>query len=238
MLSFSPRQPVPLIGSASISHSEAELHAKAVDQWLGLNIEQVEAQLQAKGCRSKAPSSGKLHQELWFGLDSQKLQTPYVEIRHWLDRLQPKAGSQLVDLGAAYGRMGFVVGWHFPHLDFVGYEYVGERVEEARKALKKWNFPRVCLEHADLASSTFQPIVADYYFIYDFGTDLAIEKVLHDLRRIAKVHPITIIARGRRCREFIDVRHAWLKPRFPGESESKVTIYCSPSHGFQRHAGF
>jgi len=80
----------------------------------------------------------------------------------------------------------------------------------------------VRLEHADLSSREFSPIEADFYFIYDYGTPKAIEKTLHDLRKMAQIRPITVIGRGRLCRDSIERRHPWLgevvKPDHIGHS--------------------
>lgn len=161
---------------------------------------------------------------MWLGLDPQMLLTPYTEIRSLLERLQPQAGQTVIDLGAAYGRMGFVLNRHFPKTKFVGYEYVGERVQEGNRALAQFKAHNACIEHIDLSSHGFTPPEADFYFLYDFGTPKAIEKILYDLRRFDAV---TLIVRGRHSRYLIERNHNWLENAFPGEPESRVTIYRS-----------
>lgn len=231
MARFNPAQPFPLLPYDKIVVSEVQAHAAQVDAWLGLDIAKVEQALVEQGCRLRAPGASGEHQELWFGLAAQSLLTPYSEIREILTRLSPKPGETVVDLGAAYGRMGFVIARHFPGVSFIGYEYVGERVRESAKALARFAGPpessRVRMEHADLSSPAFSPAAADYYFIYDYGTSKAIEKTLYDLRRIARSREITIIGRGRRCREAIENRHPWLINANPGEPAGRVTLYRS-----------
>lgn len=227
MLQFHPNDPYPLFSAEDFSYSEIQSHSEAVDRWLGLQVEEIEYSLAKVGCRSRAPGSGGEHQQLWFGLASRSLLTPYSEIRSLLARLQLQPGSTVVDLGAGYGRMGFVIGRHHPSVSFIGYEYVGERVREARRCLEKMNYSSARMVHADLSSPTFNPEPADHYFMYDYGTQKAIEKTLHDLRRIARRRPITIVGRGRHCRMAIESRHYWLAKKFPLEPEGRTTVYVS-----------
>lgn len=227
MLAFHASEPYPLIGLDGVSYTEIQMHSEAVDRWLGLRVEEVEYNLSKVGCRSRAPGSAGEHQQLWFGLASRSLLTPYVEIRTLLAGLAPKSGSTVVDLGAGYGRMGFVVARHHPAVKFIGYEYVGERVNEARRCLAKLDRSSISMVHADLSAPGFSPEPADFYFMYDYGTQKAIEKTLHDLRRISKTRPITIIGRGRHCRMAIESRHYWLAKKNPLEPEGRATVYVS-----------
>ena len=235
MVKFESRDPFPLLSLGSFSRTEAQSHAANVDRWLDLNIDDVELLLSKDGSRRPAPSSSGQHQQLWFGLDPRDLQTPYVEIRTLLQRyLHPSRVQRVVDLGAAYARMAFVIERHFPQAHFLGLEYVGERVLEARRCLERFGARRSHVEHADLTFPRFVLPVADIYFIYDYGTPAAIEKTLHDLKRVA-MHatagvPITIVARGRVCRYAIENRHAtWLVNADPTAPECAVSVYKSMS---------
>lgn len=212
MLKFSSRNPFPLIrkNDKSITDARIRAHSDQVDAYLGMQIEQVEKKLRADGCRLEASTFPGKPQELWIGLAAKRFLTPYTEIRTILSLLKPKPGSTIVDLGAGYGRMGFVIGRHYPKNKFIGYEYVGERVKESRKCLKRLNHPLVKFRHADLSSLEFRPVTADYYFIYDYGTPEAISKTLIDLKKIAQEKPITVVARGRDSRDFIERHHPWL----------------------------
>lgn len=225
MLEFRAADPFPLIDLSTTKQSDIYAHAAACDRWLGFNIEAVERQLSANGCRSRArETSHQEKQQIWLDLDPQMLLTPYTEIRYWLDRLMPKPGQRIVDLGAAYGRMGFVLQRHYPQVEFTGYEYVGERVQEGNRALERFGAGKARIEHVDLSSAQFLPPSADFYFLYDFGTPKAIEKILYDLRRLGDM---TLIVRGRHSRYLIERNHSWLYDVFPDEPESRVTVYKS-----------
>ena len=234
MLEFCANNPFPEICFEEVSYSEILRHSQAVDAWLGFKFEKIESLLYANGSRQKPSHSSEEHQQLWFGLAAQSLLTPYVEIRAMLKRLNLGPGQRVVDLGAAYGRMAFVLMRIHPGVHFVGYEYVGERVREAQRVLDI-SRPSAQLDakieiiHADLAATNFQPVPADVYFIYDFGTPKAIEKTLYDLKKIAQSHPDQsaplLVARGRHSRMLIESRHGWLKKLFVSEPEGRATIY-------------
>jgi hypothetical protein len=227
MRQFNPADPFPLVDPASYTKRDASHHSSLCDSWLRFRINEIEKQLAGFGCRKRAPETSGEKQQLWMGLDPQDLLTPYLEIRWLLEKLSPLPGQTVADLGAGYGRMGFVMARHFPDVTFVGYEYVGERVQEARRCLEKFGAPEARMVHADLASSDFVPESADFYFLYDFGTPKAIEKVLHDLRRQAKSRPVTLLSRGRQSRYIIESRHPWLIKADPAAAEGRTTIYLA-----------
>src|SRR5450631_2040342 len=126
MLKFSRRDPFPLLryDDKSITDARVRAHSDQVDTYLGLQIEKVEKKLRIHGCRIKVLIAREKPQELWIGLAAKRFLTPYTEIRTILALLKPKQGCTIVDLGTAYGRMGFVIGWHYPKIKFIGYEYV------------------------------------------------------------------------------------------------------------------
>lgn len=212
MLKFSRKNPFPLLryDDKSITDARVRAHSDQVDAFLGLQIEKVEKKLRIHGCRIKASIAHEKLQELWIGLAAKRFLTPYTEIRTILSLLKPKHGCTIVDLGSAYGRMGFVIERHYPKIKFIGYEYVGERVKESKRCLKRYGHPLVRIKHADLSSMEFRPITADYYFIYDYGTQEAIKKTLVDLKKIAREKSITVVARGRDSRDVIEEHHPWL----------------------------
>lgn len=227
MLKFALNDPFPLVDERSHSEAEAREHSRQVDAWLGLEVREVESRLATLGSKKRAPRASDRHQQLWFGLDEQLLMTPYVEIRRLLDRLGLVPGDRVVDLGAAYGRMGFVVQRHHPGVDFVGYEYVGERVDEGRRCLRAKGCDRASLQHVDLTSQSFSLHAARVFFLYDYGTLPAIEKTLHALKKIALRQPLTVVGRGRHCRYAIETHHGWLQKADPLAGESRVTVYRS-----------
>lgn len=220
MTPFDPRDPFPLIADADAFHEAGMAHAEEADRWLGLRTAEVEAELRA---RVSAPEG----QELWLTLPVRSLLTPYTELRALLARVAPPPGGTVVDLGAAYGRMAFVIGFHHPGVRFVGYEYVRERVGEANRALARHGFPDVTVAQVDLAAPGFAPCAADVYFMYDYGSRDAIEKTLCDLRVIARGRGITVVGRGRACRDAIERRHPWLADVVPPEHGAHASIYRS-----------
>ncbi len=221
MLFFDAANPFPHVDEEVVTYPEAQAHSAEVDRWLGLDTERIEAALGAK-----CPEG----QEHWLGLPVRALLTPYTELRSLLERLGPRPGDTLVDLGAGYGRMGFVIARHFPGVSFIGYECVTERVQEASRCLKGAGADsRARMEIADLSDPHFLPVAAPYYFIYDFGSVSAIEKTLGDLRVVARLHPIAVVGRGRRIRDAIERGHPWLSAIRKPEHFKHSSIYRSTS---------
>ncbi|NDD92035.1 SAM-dependent methyltransferase, partial [bacterium] len=180
-------------------YNEEKAQSEAIDLGLGFGIPRVEASL----------SSALTHQ-LWEHLSSQVFQTPYAELLRILRELNPSAGDLVIDLGAAYGRMAFVMEAFFPEVFFLGYECSLERVAEAKRVMSAHHLRNSRMIHQDMESAGFEPEKAQHYFIYDFGTRSAIAKVLSDLKKIAGQGPIQVAARGRASRDAIERDHPWL----------------------------
>jgi precorrin-6B methylase 2 len=144
-----------------------------------------------------------------------------------LSLLSPAVGSTVVDLGAGYGRMGFVLSRHYPDVSFVGYEIVEERVSEAKRCLEHHGCQNSEMLCEDLSAKEFQPTSADFYFIYDYGSRIAISKTLNDLRTIARSHPIVVVGRGRLSRDLIEQENPWLSGVNAPEHHGNFSIYRS-----------
>lgn len=217
MLTFDPDDPFPLLAEDSHSYAEAQAHAAQVDAWLGLAISECEAKV--------GPAPG---HELWNRLDAQSFLTPYTELRAILERLRPPVGGTVVDLGAAYGRMGFVIARNFPKVNFIGFEIDHVRVQEGRRLLPQTGFGRkIDLIQADLTSPEFVMPKADAYFIYDYGTREAVEKTIEDLRQIARTRRVSVAGRGGRVRDVIEKLHPWLSQVVSPEHFARYSIYRS-----------
>ncbi len=200
MIEFDPLNPFPLVTLTPELYPDAKRHAAKVDEWLGLAVEATEA-------RIRAPKDD---QERWQDRHSSIWLTPYVELRAWLEEVKPEPGETVVDLGAGYGRLGFVLARHFPLTRFLGFELVKERVGQGAECLKKFGAVNSELLEADISSPAWQPPAADLFFIYDYGTKAAISKTLSDLRELSKVKKFRVVGRGRAVRAQIEREHPWL----------------------------
>ncbi len=230
---FDPTDPYPLARDGSYDYARAQAHSEEVDAWLGMRTHEIEARLRAAQDDTNRRS---LNQQLWIGLSTRALLTPYTELRTLLTELDPKPGETVVDLGAGYGRMGFVLRRHFPEALFVGYELVRERVDEGNRCFERQESregaamppaERFKLVQADLADPGFSPRHAEHYFLYDYGTRQAISKTLEDLKLIASRQAITVTGRGRASRDAIEREHPWLSQVVSPEHHGNFSIYRS-----------
>lgn len=235
-VNFEPCDPFPLVPNMDYSYEEAKSHSRLADHWLELKTYRTEMKIRTRLAQHKSKRNDKSENEYneqvyneqeWSGLAVQALLTPYFEIRSLLDLLPLQANQRIVDLGCAYARMGHVVGAYYPDLSFTGYEIAEERVREAQRVLKKFNYPRVEVLQQDLSLAEFTPAAADYYFIYDYGTAQSVQKSLLDLKNIALTKKIHVIARGRLSRQMIFQRHAWLCEVNPPQNFPLFTIFSS-----------
>ncbi|WP_295900221.1 SAM-dependent methyltransferase [uncultured Bdellovibrio sp.] len=205
MISFDANNPFPLLELDTYSYKEAQDHAVLVDEWLGFQIDSCEEKV-----RSRSKTQENVPQQNWEHLSVQAFQTPYMEIRNILDLLSLTPGKHIVDLGCAYGRMGFVLGAHHKDIRFSGYELEQERVLEAQRVLSRFSYPEINFYTADLSASEFVLPEADVYFIFDYGNESAVKKTLVDLQKIAQKRSIEVIARGRLSRFLVHKEHPWL----------------------------
>ena len=155
MIAFDPNDPFPLLAPDSHSYREAQEHSALVDSWLGLSTEAIERELSATRVVDRD------NEQAWIGLPIQTLQTPYTELREIVERLKTLGVRSVVDLGAGYGRLGFVISRHGEGMTFTGYELVEARVEEARRRWTAFGVERSEIYEADLESASFAPIAAD-----------------------------------------------------------------------------
>jgi hypothetical protein len=166
--------------------------------------------------------------QAWSGLPARTLLTPYSELREMLFRLRLKSDSLLVDLGAAYGRLGFLIEAYFDPCRFIGYELVEARVAEGSAALVRAKAQHSQLLCQDLLAPGFElPSTADCFFIYDFGTREGIRQILDQIRGIARTRPLAVVGRGRATRDLIERETPWLSQIVSPEHCGNYSIYRS-----------
>ncbi len=171
-----------------LNYLAAKNLSQSIDALLGLDTATVEEQIFKKE-----------GQQNWSGLSVQTMQTPYTEFVEIVNTLSPVPGEVWVDMSAAYGRLGIVLGLIAPGVEFVGYELMEKRVVEGRKTFERLGLKDSHLLTQDLSDPQFTPLKARCYFIYDFGSQQAVEKTLHDLRDISRGQALQATLRARRA---------------------------------------
>lgn len=220
MIKFDPQDLFPLYSLDAYTYSEAQAHAAWVDQELGFEISAVEKKIRKENkCEDQ--------QQNWQHLSPQAFQTPYVELRNIVELLELQPEDHLVDLGCAYGRMGFVIGCHKSQARFTGFELEELRVIEAKRVLLKRGFRNVHFVQGDLSSVSFVIPLANVYFIFDYGSAEAVQKTLEDLRKLAQTQQIKVVARGKLVRFWIHKEHPWLAEVNQAQHFAHFSIYRS-----------
>lgn len=214
--------PFPLAPEASLGAAQA--HAERVDAWLDLRVGDVEAELARRDAGRTARAQG---QEIWLDRGPRTFLTPYSELREIVEALRPASGETIVDAGAGYGRLGFVLDRHAPGVAFLGLELVPERVREGARALAARRCMNARLIEFDLLEDPDRIQSASTYFIYDFGTTQAIERCLVALREVSASRAIRVVGRGRAIRDAIERQHPWLSQVVAPVHGPRWSIYSS-----------
>ncbi len=209
-------------------------HAGILDKILGFRIRYIEEMLIADA-RGFDPDGAHdtwgplMHQgvQTWVGLEKETLQTPYSECLRILQLLKIKPYQQVVDLGAAYGRMGIVIGGLYIKNSFTGYEYVKARVDEGNRIYRELGMNRCQLITQDLFAKDFEMPQADIFFIYDYGQVEHIDHTLRQLEQVAYKRPIKVVVRGKFTKQIITDRHEWLDLQYDGKLEELFSIYTA-----------
>ena len=209
-------------------------HAQHLDKILGFRLKYIEEMLiaEARGFDPEGSHESwgpALHSgaQTWVGLDLQTLQTPYSEIIRILQVLKIKPYQHIVDLGAAYGRMGIVIGGLYIKNSFTGYEYVKGRVDEGNRIFRELHFARCQLLEQDLYDRNFEMPEADVYFIYDYGQVEHIDHTLKQIQLISRKRPIKLVVRGKFTKRIIADSHSWLDLKYEGKLEELFSIYTA-----------
>ena len=224
----------PALFTSIDDYELARLESEKIDLKLGFEVEQIENELLIKAKELDPQGNhktwgAKLHggNQTWVGLSHQTLQTPYSELVKMCQHLDPSAGSRVVDLGAGYGRMGLVLKAFYPEVSFLGYEYVAERVVEGKRILSLYECSHSELLVQDLTAKDFQLPLADFYFVYDYGTVGHIRETLKQFETLADSHKFKLIARGKGTRSLIQYEHPWLASIYPSIHEENFSIFST-----------
>lgn len=207
-------------------------HSKLVDQILGFKIKEIEKKL-IDQARAILPMGDytvlgpKIHQgvQTWVGLDPETLQTPYSEILRILKILSPRDLETIVDLGAAYGRMGIVLA-HLRHTaHFIGIEYSLERVDEGQRIFDELKLHHSQMIRANLFDLKFELPKAQYYFMYDYGYHAHIAQTLLHLSVMSKDQSFKLITRGTATLGMIERDYPHWEKIYQGKGEEQFSIF-------------
>jgi len=221
-----------LFSSETSTYTDLQEHSRELDKKFGFNVEKIESELVSKA-KEIQPDGDKsswgkaMHDgnQTWVGLNPNQLQTTYGEFHEICELLDFSETKKIIDLGAGYGRLGLVCSAFSNDIDFIGYEFVNERVIEGNRILKKLDLTNCTLEQQDLSLSEFSLPVADVYFIYDFGRIEQIDSILHKIKELSYGRKVSVVARGRGTQSIIWNNHPWLSQVFDSTMISNSRIF-------------
>lgn len=220
--------------SLETGKTNIQAHSHSIDDQLGFNVKSIERELLERAFKLDPEGSmgtwGRmLHEgaQTWVGLAPETLLTPYDELFRMCEKLQIGENGHLVDLGAAYGRMGFVLNEFRPSAFFTGIECVSERVNEGNRIFAQHKLDRARLIHDNLFRPDFTLPVGDAYLIYDYGNIEHIRWTMGQLQNLAGIHRFQVIARGDGIRSLIQYAHPWLADMGEPHHDENFSVYAN-----------
>lgn len=229
MLLFDPRDPYPLLNSVSVHYDSEKEHAAKVDAWLGLQTQAIELSIGKEDTLTTRDCEMGRSREFWFGKHVQTFSTPYTELRGMLEEAELRPHEMLIELGSGYARMAHVLARHYPTVVYRGCEMVRERYEESKRVIQLHRLPLATVVCTDVTALSVEDLKADIFFIYDFGSRSDIEIVIENLRKVASIKKLRLIARGGRVRDVVEKGHPWLSEVVAPLHRSHYSIYKSSS---------
>lgn len=215
-------------------YHELQVRSSLIDTLLGFNIENIEEELihnaQINYPKGNYKTWGKSiynGSEAWIGLSSEQLQTTYYEFFDVINRINVSEEETFCDLGAGYGRLGFLLRLLERNNAFLGVELVEQRVNEAKRLIDLYGYKDIRMVCSDLKE--FPIPFYDNYFIYDFGVISQMNYVLEKLAVLSYKNKFRIIARGRGIRTLIENKHPWLAAIEPTYTDTYAIFYTSES---------
>jgi 16S rRNA G527 N7-methylase RsmG len=180
----------------------AKQHSKSIDKILGYEIGKIEQSLLKKYqayFKVTDEKNKKQHyqgSQTWIGIHPQTLQTPYEEILKALIFLNKINVKRVIDIGAAYGRVGLITKCVLPEVSFIGYEILKKRVDEGNRIFKKHLLENCELVETNVLESSFSFPEAEVFFIYDFSEPEHIEYIIKKLIQETNDSSFYLVCRG------------------------------------------
>ncbi len=200
------------------------IHSRQLDLQLGFNIQSIEDEL------IKDQRLEKDFNNTWIGLEPEILQTPYCEIFDLLSHFENLETLDIVDFGAAYGRMGIVCECFSNVNSFKGYEVEAKRCREGNRVFEANGILKSKLYNENIICDDFQIPVADIYFIYDFSSPSEQKQLLDGLAQEFMQRNHILVARGKGVNSLILNNYPEFHSMYPAHHTKTLSYYRSFSY--------
>lgn len=203
-------EPEFFLNSSELTNRE---HSKLIDKILGFRILKIERKLiqqykafyvEESNSTKKVFNSNDSSAETWIGLNPQVLLTPYAELYDIFNLIADKKIKKIIDIGCAYGRVGIVAKAFFPDVEFVGYEIVKKRINEANRISDLYQYDFSILDQ-NVLDQGFELPESSVYFIYDFSHFMHINVILTQMLELSKKRGFILVAKGDEVRSNIQL---------------------------------
>jgi hypothetical protein len=214
-------------------HGHARARSRELDRIIGFKIPRLEQKLLQKYQAYDQPSDPtdrKRHYEgtqAWIGLNPQVLQTPYAEMAAFLPILAQYDPKTIIDLGAGYGRLGIVMSAFLPQAQFIGYEIIASRFNEAQRIFELYDLAQCEMRKENIIAQDFELPSACVYFVYDFSDPLDLRVILNQLEERRLTERFFIVARGEGVRSLIQHKYPGFHRCFDAYHAPQWSLYST-----------
>ncbi len=165
-------------------------HAALLDFLFGLKIKEMDENLKAELESENYLDQIKLQkkygdEEIWYAPGAGQ-QTPWFALLEVVDAMNLKPGQLVSDFGSGIGRLGLLIGFLRPDVNFVGLEIVGERVKYANQAAAALGFDNVKFHTVNLSDAKLHLPPADHIYMFNPTNSKTSEIVTQKLVQLSK----------------------------------------------------
>lgn len=179
-----------------------------IDSLLGINYIEDERLL------SSGDSAEKEQERLYLN-SGLGVQTNYGNLSLVLAELDLNSESVIFDLGSGFGRLGFMVGFSFPEVQFHGYEILISRVEQSNQIAKNFGLQeRVHFHSENLSHAAIPYSQANIFYLYDPFHEATYLKIAQKIAEVSKNKKVQIVTKGHSKKYILDIalENSWPSP--------------------------
>lgn len=133
----------------------------------------------------------------WAALNTGSIMaSPVSTLSLIFENLELKPGSTIVDIGSGHGDPAFVFATLDPTVRVTGFDFVLQKVEGARNMAETLELDNIEFIEQDLSDPEFHLPEADVYYLYNPANREIVEKMVQQVREIAKRRPVKVVSFG------------------------------------------
>ena len=155
----------PLINQTLV-HNKWNKNNRLLDALFGLRIAEMDNLLKDTIGNSDRRRELFGDEEIWYAPGGGQ-QTDWLALKAHIEDMNLRPGDHVVDIGSGIGRLGLLLGFLRPDVQFTGLELIPERVRYAQQAANALGFANVTYITTNLAEENIPLPLADHYYLFN-----------------------------------------------------------------------